>query len=145
MDQRLRGVDQPSTRSAAPRPTRPVLDNTRAIRAAIVGSGHIAATHGPLIHRLDHVEIVGIADPDQSNARALATELGVEGVYPDLAALLSEQTPDVVHVLAPPQYHASLSMLALQHGCHVLVEKPMALSVPDATAMIEAARQNGVL
>ncbi|MFQ5993269.1 MAG: NAD-dependent epimerase/dehydratase family protein, partial [Nitrospiraceae bacterium] len=47
-------------------------------------------------------------------------------------------------ILTPPQTHAALALQAIEAGCHVLVEKPMALSLPEADAMIEAARNHGV-
>jgi nucleoside-diphosphate-sugar epimerase/predicted dehydrogenase len=58
--------------------------------------------------------------------------------------MIEEQKPDIVHVLVSPQYHAELSIEAMNRGCHVLVEKPMALTVDDAEKMISVAKLNNV-
>ena len=114
------------------------------MKVGIIGSGQIARIHGPLIIKQPAVQVVGIADKDLTQAKTLASELKATQVYTDAETMIKEQRPDVVHVLAPPQYHASLSIMAMNHGCHVLVEKPMALNMADAEKMIEAARRNDV-
>jgi len=58
--------------------------------------------------------------------------------------MINEQKPDIIHVLTPPDDHASISIMAMNQGCHVLVEKPMALTVSDAKKMVEVAKQNNV-
>ena len=81
---------------------------------------------------------------DVARARLLANELGVTSYYQDALSMIVEQKPDVVHITTPPQSHAALSILAMKQGCHVLVEKPMALTTDDAQEMILAAQQNNV-
>lgn len=114
------------------------------MRICIIGSGLIANIHGPVILKQTDTRIVGIADKDVTRAKALATELKVNQVYQDAKVMIDEQKPDVVHVLTPPQYHAELSIMAMNQGCHVLVEKPMALTMADAEKMVEVAKQNKV-
>jgi predicted dehydrogenase len=58
--------------------------------------------------------------------------------------MLNEQKPDVVHILTPPTTHAPLAIRAMESGCHVLVEKPMALTLEEADAMIVSAKKNAV-
>jgi nucleoside-diphosphate-sugar epimerase/predicted dehydrogenase len=88
--------------------------------------------------------IVAVCDEDRPRAEAFAQRFGAGEAYATLAELLERARPDVVHVLTPPQSHAPLTLEAMRAGCHVLVEKPMALSVLDADAMIDAARDCGV-
>jgi 2-alkyl-3-oxoalkanoate reductase len=114
------------------------------MRVGIIGGGHIAAIHGGIIAQQPGVEIVGIADKNLAQANVLASKLNVSRVYQSVEELLDAQKPDLVHVLTPPQFHADLSILAMERGCHVLVEKPMALKVSDARRMIEAAQRNNV-
>jgi nucleoside-diphosphate-sugar epimerase/predicted dehydrogenase len=114
------------------------------MKIGIIGSGQIAQIHGPLIIKQPAAQIVGIADKDLTRARSLASKLKTVHVYQDAEMMIKEQKPDIVHVLTPPQYHASLSIMAMNHGCHVLVEKPMALNMADAEKMINVAKQNGV-
>ena len=110
------------------------------MKVGIIGSGGIARVHGPLIMKQHGTEIVGIADTDTSRARSLAAELDVDRVYSDAEVMIEEERPDLVHVLTPPQAHADLSVMAMEKGCHVLVEKPMALSLADAKRMVDSAK-----
>jgi nucleoside-diphosphate-sugar epimerase/predicted dehydrogenase len=114
------------------------------MRVGIIGSGQIARIHCPLILKQPDTRIVGIADKDVARAKDLAAELKINQAYQDARVMIDEQKPDVVHVLTPPQYHAELSIVAMNQGSHVLVEKPMALTMNDAKKMIEVANQNKV-
>lgn len=117
------------------------------MRVGIIGGGHIASIHGPLIQQQPDTQIVSIADKDTSRANALAAELTTSSVqvYDDAQQMLSEQKLDVVHVLVPPHLHADLSILAMEQGCHVFVEKPMALTEDDAQKMIDASQRHQIL
>src|SRR5207342_1550427 len=53
--------------------------------------------------------------------------------------------PEVIHILTPPEFHCSLALAAMDIGCHVFVEKPMAESVEECDRMIERAREKGVV
>lgn len=114
------------------------------MKVGIIGSGQIAGIHGPLILKQPNTQIVGIADKDIVRARVLAGKLNVKPVYEDAEQMIRVQKPDVVHILTPPQYHTPLSIMAMNHGCHVLVEKPLAMKMDDAKRMVEAARNNNV-
>jgi nucleoside-diphosphate-sugar epimerase/predicted dehydrogenase len=114
------------------------------VRVGIIGCGHIAEVHGQIIKNQHGVEIVGIVDNDISRAEAMAKKLDSEHFYQNAERMIIDKKPDVVHVLVPPQYHAAVSMIALKSGCHVLVEKPMALSLKDAVEMVKVATINNV-
>jgi len=114
------------------------------MKVGIIGAGHIATVHGPIILAQANVEIVGLADKDLSRAKTTSALLNGCQVYKDAEALIKEQKPDVLHVLTPPQSHSHLSIMAMNMGCHVLVEKPMALNMDDAHKMISAAQENNV-
>lgn len=115
------------------------------MKVGIIGAGQISRVHGPVILKQPHVELVGIADKDIARAKSLADELNVSRVYEDPARMIDEQKPDVIHVLVPPQLHAEVSIMAMSKGCHVLIEKPMALSLSDAQKMVEVSQHNHVL
>jgi len=114
------------------------------MKVGIIGGGGIARVHGPLIQRQPDARLVGIADLNLAAARVLADELGGVASYDDPKALLENEKPDVVHVLVPPEHHAAVSSLALSHGCHVLVEKPMATTSAQARAMMAEAASKGL-
>ncbi|MGH7380643.1 MAG: NAD-dependent epimerase/dehydratase family protein [Candidatus Methylomirabilales bacterium] len=114
------------------------------MRIGLVGCGQIARVHIPFILRDKRHTIVGVCDQDVAKADVLTQRFKISKTYGNFAQLLEEQRPDVVHVLTPPQSHAALALQAMEAGCHVLVEKPMALSVQEADRMIDAAKAHGV-
>ncbi len=114
------------------------------MRVGVIGCGYVSGSHIPPILRQTGVEIVGVADTDEERAREIAHRFGIRYVFRDAAAMLRERRPDVVHVLTPPRSHKELSIQAMEAGCHVLVEKPMAVCVSEADEMIAASRRHGV-
>ena len=87
-------------------------------------------------------QLVAVADIDLAKANAFATAFSTNA-YDSLAQLLAHHTPDVVAICTPNGLHAAQTITALQAGCHVLTEKPMAISFTDATAMMQAAADSG--
>jgi len=120
-------------------------DPTRGIKVGIVGCGHIASLHVQAIRAVGAAEIVGVADIFEDYARAFANQFGIQSTFDSPSRLIEETKPDVVHVLTPPAMHCATVLECLERGCHVLVEKPMALSVSEAKQMIHTARRKGVL
>lgn len=112
------------------------------IRVAIVGCGRMGENHCRIVRELPGVSIVGAVDPNLDRARALATGYAIEQAAAHLEELLTLTQVDAVHILTPPTTHAPLACTALQAGCHVLVEKPMALTVIEAGRMLDAATQH---
>ena len=114
------------------------------MKVGIIGCGQIATTHIPYIQAQPNARIVGLADASEERARELATRFHISSVYRTLGDLLHAERPDVVHILTPPQTHAALAIAAMEAGCHVLVEKPMAATLEEAEAMEVVARRHGV-
>lgn len=90
--------------------------------------------------KLETVDLVGATDVNTDLGRARATELGCP-FFNDVASLLQETQPDVAIILAPHPFHAPLAIQCLEAGAHVLVEKPIAVQVSEAEAMISAAQK----
>ncbi len=120
------------------------INPTAKLRVAIVGAGYVASHHLAALKRLDFVELVGICDTNLDAAQALATRFGIGMVAANLAGLATARA-QVVHVLTPPSSHATLALQALDMGCGVLVEKPMADSVAECEAMIAKAAEKGLI
>lgn len=108
------------------------------LRVAVVGAGYVATHHLAALSRLDFVDLVGLCDSNLDAAQALAQRFGIARVAATLGEL-ADATPNVVYVLTPPASHAALALQAMDMGCHVLVEKPMADSVADCEAMLAKA------
>lgn len=108
------------------------------LRHVVIGAGAgIFATHLRGLE-LETAELVAVSDIDEEKGRTRAAELGCE-FYRDHGTMLAETQPDVAVILTPHPFHASIAVDCLGAGCHVLVEKPMAIQVAEADAMIAAA------
>lgn len=113
------------------------------LRVAVVGCGAIGQRrHIPEAFANPHVELNALCDPNDARAKEVAAKFGNPTTYTDLNAMLKAERPDVVVVGTPNALHAAQSIAALDAGCHVLVEKPMATTIDDARAMIAAAERN---
>lgn len=122
----------------------PMTSPSARLRIAIVGAGYVATHHLAALKRLDFVDVVGICDNNHAAAQALAARFGVARTAASLADL-ADARPQAVYVLTPPASHPAIALAALDMGCHVLVEKPMADSVADCEAMIAKAKASGLL
>ena len=113
------------------------------LKVVILGCGLISSKkHIPIFLKLGNkVKIVAICDLNLELAKNAASKFGIEKFYSDYNQMLSSETPDIVVICTPPQTHAKLTVQALESGAHVLLEKPMALSVSDCDLMIEAANK----
>jgi predicted dehydrogenase/nucleoside-diphosphate-sugar epimerase len=115
----------------------------RRFRAGMVGAGHISEFHVAAVEALPGVELVGLTDLDTARAEEAAAAYGTRA-FESLEALV-EAGADVIHVLTPPSAHAQVALEALDRGCHVLIEKPIAESVEDARRIGERAREKGLV
>lgn len=111
----------------------------------IIGCGAIAENvHLPGYKRLpDLVEVVALCDIDMQILRDVGERYGVNDRYSDWRELVAREDIDVVSVCTPNYLHTEQTIAALKAGKHVLCEKPMATSVPDAQAMIRASEESG--
>lgn len=114
------------------------------IRVAIVGAGYVAKHHINALRTLDFVEIVGIADLNLEVAQAMAKQFGIKTAVRRLSELAGVK-PDTVYVLTPPSTHCPITLEALDMGCNVFVEKPMAETAAECDAMIAKANEKGLL
>jgi phthalate 4,5-cis-dihydrodiol dehydrogenase len=97
----------------------------------------------PTLRQDPRVMLVAGADPRPEARHRFGSDFAGTA-YDSVAALCTDSAVDVVYVATPHQYHAEHVRLAAAHGKHVLVEKPIALTIADAEAMIAATRAAGV-
>ena len=117
---------------------------TRAtFRAGMVGAGHICEFHVAAVRALPNVELIGVCDLDRATAEEAAAKWDTTAF--DSMEALVEAGANVIHVLTPPSAHAAVAMEALERGCHVLVEKPIAESVEDARRIGQTAEAKGLV
>jgi predicted dehydrogenase len=118
-----------------------VADGERGI--GIIGSGYMGRTYAECVTRYNQgARLVAVAGG--TRAASLGADYGVDA-EPSVSALLQRADVSMVIITSPQSAHREQTIAAAQHGKHVLVEKPMATSVTDCRAMIDACREAGVL
>ena len=115
----------------------------RKLRLGVAGLGRAFTIMLPTLTCDPRVMLVAAADPRAEARARFAADFSAR-TYETVEALCADPAVDVVYVATPHQHHASHAMLAAEHGRHVLVEKPMALTLADCAAMIAAAKDANV-
>jgi predicted dehydrogenase/nucleoside-diphosphate-sugar epimerase len=114
------------------------------LRIAIVGGGKMGAQHAAAIRAVPGAKLVAVVDPKLSAAE-LRERFGNDiETFDDAVTMLEKVKPDVAHIVTPPSSHVPLAMAALERGANVYVEKPFALSVDDATRVLDFAAARGL-
>ena len=113
---------------------------SRLLRIGLVGCGEVAEhKHLRAMSQLAGTVVSAVADPDEARAKHVAGRYGIQQVFRSAESLLASGAADVIGILTNPGSHRELALQALAAGCHVLVEKPLALTLGDADAMIDFA------
>lgn len=114
----------------------------RTVTIGIAGAGLIGRAHVLRLQRADGARLVAIADP-APGTRALAAEHGVPA-YDDLAAMLAKEKLDGVIVATPNVMHMPQALACIERGLPVLIEKPLAETLPNAERIVEASERRRV-
>lgn len=114
------------------------------VRFAVVGCGNIGMRHLAVLDAEPNAEIAGVCDIVEERCREAASLYGDVPYFQDYEEMLLQTDADVINICTPHGLHAPMSVQASETGRHVLVEKPMALSVDDAERMIAVAQANDV-
>lgn len=114
-----------------------------ALRFGIIGTGIMGKSGAKILQLLDGVEVVALADLSEKTLTDAAGELGVSATYTWHQDMLEQAQLDAVYVATPDQYHRAPCIDALEAGCHVFVEKPMATKQEDAEAIYAAVERTG--
>jgi phthalate 4,5-cis-dihydrodiol dehydrogenase len=117
--------------------------NNAPIRLGVAGLGRAFTLMLPTFVADPRVILAAAADPRPAARAQFASAFG-SPVHDDVEALCADPAVDAIYIATPHQFHAAHAILAAQHGKHVLVEKPMAISVAECAAMIAAADRAGV-
>jgi len=114
----------------------------KTLRTMLCGCGGMSNAWLRIASEIPEVEIVGLMDIDVENAQARAEqhELTDVKIGTDLTGMLDELQPDVVFDCSVPEAHVTITLEALQRGCHVMGEKPLADSMENARKMVAAAQ-----
>ena len=122
-----------------------VIDAEKKLKIGIIGAGWIAEAHIDMYKRMPDVDIVAVADLIPGKAQALCERYGVEGVHYYLSGheMLEAEELDAVSVCTYNTQHAPCAIDALEHGCHVLLEKPFTVTLDEAIAVMRAEKKSG--
>lgn len=112
------------------------------IKTAVIGVGYLGKFHAQKYAALPGSELIAVCDHDAANARKIADELGVEAVT-DYMSLLDRV--DAVSIVVPTQQHFEVARACLEKGIHVLLEKPITVTVAEAQQLVEIADNNKLI
>ncbi|WP_162802740.1 Gfo/Idh/MocA family protein [Ornithinimicrobium avium] len=120
----------------------PIVD--RPVRWGLLGAGSIAPALVRAVASTSGGEVVAVAARDGARAQAFADEHGVPRAWGSYAELLADDGVDVVYISSTHPHHAAQALDCLAAGKHVLVEKPITLTVRDTEAVLDRARARGL-
>ena len=113
-----------------------------ALRVGVVGVGHFGNYHAQNYSRMDNIELVAVADTDSERAESVARKYGCHAVtHP---SDLLEQV-DAVSIAVPTVNHLEVARPFLEHGIHVLLEKPIATTYDEGKELVSLAERNNVI
>jgi len=113
------------------------------LKICVIGAGRMAYWHLKGYQQMRGVDIVGIAGRTRPNVERLQKKFNIPNGYTDYKLMLEKHQPDAVNVTTPTYTHCPIVVDSLQAGCHVLCEKPMAMTVEEADRMIETEKTMG--
>ncbi len=115
------------------------------IRWGIIGTGDVAEYKGgPPLYMANNSRLVAVMSRNPEKVAGFAKKHGVQKTYTDAQALIDDPEVDAVYIATPPDVHRDLAERAASAGKHILLEKPMALSVKDCEAINAACRTHNV-
>lgn len=112
------------------------------LKAGVIGVGYLGRFHAQKYAMLENVELVGVADINEENAKKVAEEVGCEA-FTDYKELLDKI--DIASIVVSTPYHHKVGKDCLNKGIDILLEKPMTTTVEEADELIKIAEENGKL
>lgn len=103
-----------------------------------MGRGHVNG-----FNKHPGAEVIAVADLDEKKLAKIKDELEIPGLYTDAEEMIAKEDLDIVCVATPNKFHKPLTITALEAGCHVICEKPMAMNAEEAQDMLDAAEKAG--
>lgn len=114
------------------------------IRFGIIGTNFITERFIDAAQRNDDLQITSLYSRTLERAEQFGGKHNIPHTFTDIAEMLESGQVDAVYIASPNSFHAEQAILCMNHGKHVLCEKPLASNVTEVQAMIEAAKQNKV-
>ena len=118
------------------------------IRGAVIGYGaafNMGRAHASMMQDTEEIECVAICDVDKERTRAAEEDFPGIRTYNSVENLLTDEAVDLIANVLPHNLHCSVTVECLRAGKHVVVEKPMCITIAEATEMISTAKENGLM
>jgi predicted dehydrogenase len=112
---------------------------TSPLRVLVAGCGNMGASHARAYHKMPEFRLVGVVSRGPASRQAISKELGGVPEFSDYYDALKSTKPDVVSINTYPETHAAYAKAALDAGCHVFCEKPIAETVEEAQSIVDMA------
>ena len=112
------------------------------LKAGVVGMGFMGYAHVEALRRLGNVEVAAITSGSGAQQRAEA--LGIEQYYTDYRDMVLSSGIDAIHICTPNGTHYDIARFALEHGVHVLCEKPFTVTIEEAKDLCALAKETGL-
>jgi predicted dehydrogenase len=119
-----------------------VADKNGRLNAAVIGVGIMGNNHARVYARLEDVNLVAVADVNSEVADQVAGTYKARA-YTDYREMLAREQPDVVSIVVPTRLHRQVALDVIAAGAHCLVEKPLAATMDDGEAIIQASEDRG--
>ncbi len=114
-------------------------------KIAILGTGFIADIHFESYHRfIPEADIIAVYARNEQKVKAFAEKFGIPAWYTDIDKIINESGCDIVDICLPNFMHAEATIKAANAGKHIIIEKPLAVTLEEADRMIEACKKNNV-
>lgn len=114
------------------------------LKIAIIGAGQVARkSHLKYYQMMEHVKVAAVCDTNLETAKRTALEFGIPDYYSSHMEMLEQVKPNAVSVCVPNKFHCAVTCDALEHGCHVLCEKPPAIGAGEVIKMWNTAQRTG--
>lgn len=118
--------------------------NNERYNIALIGAGHIAKTHAKAISEIKEAKVIAVYSKDIESCREFASENKIPYVYDKYEDLLKNKEIDIVDILTPSGLHADMAIEAALAGKHVIIEKPIDISLKKADLMIKTCKESRV-
>ncbi|CDU05168.1 putative DIMERIC DIHYDRODIOL DEHYDROGENASE [Vibrio coralliirubri] len=115
------------------------------IKFAVIGTNWITQKFVQAAHESQSMQLAAVYSRNLDSAVQFAQEFDVETTYDSLDALANDNTVEAVYIASPNSLHCEQSIFMMEHGKHVICEKPVASNIKEATRMFEVAEKNGVV
>ena len=112
---------------------------SKVIRIGQIGSGWISEVHNTAFKAVPNCEVVAETDVDEARGKQFCSNFGIPTFYKDRAEMLASPDIDMVTVAVPNSFHAPIALEALYAGKHIIVEKPLCLTMSEAQEIQQVA------